>query len=131
MIPSLAPAQPWLVLQSEVILNVLVLKLSDFCYHDLRLEEVEGVSCATCLVLLHSPACVVLGGLQVALIEFGITREGLADQVLGVTVARERPELEEEKGRLVLQVPPAPAHCALSQSKDASAMGCLLLQARL
>jgi dynein heavy chain len=41
---------------------------------------------------------------KVALIEFGITREGLADQVLGVTVARERPELEEEKGRLVIQV---------------------------
>lgn len=32
-----------------------------------------------------------------------ITPEGLQDQLLGIVVARERPELEEEKNALILQ----------------------------
>lgn len=32
-----------------------------------------------------------------------ITTEGLDDQLLGIVVARERPELEEEKNALILQ----------------------------
>lgn len=32
-----------------------------------------------------------------------ITPEGLEDQLLGIVVARERPELEEEKNALILQ----------------------------
>ena len=32
-----------------------------------------------------------------------ITPEGLQDQLLGIVVARERPELEEEKNQLILQ----------------------------
>lgn len=32
-----------------------------------------------------------------------ITPEGLLDQLLGIAVARERPELEEEKNALLLQ----------------------------
>ena len=32
-----------------------------------------------------------------------ITMEGLQDQLLGIVVARERPELEEEKNQLILQ----------------------------
>ena len=32
-----------------------------------------------------------------------ITPEGLEDQLLGIVVARERPELEEEKNQLILQ----------------------------
>ena len=32
-----------------------------------------------------------------------ITTEGLQDQLLGIVVARERPELEEEKNQLILQ----------------------------
>lgn len=40
--------------------------------------------------------------LQVTLLNFGITREGLEDQLLGIVVAQERPELQEEKARLVL-----------------------------
>lgn len=32
-----------------------------------------------------------------------ITMEGLQDQLLGIVVARERPELEEEKNSLILQ----------------------------
>jgi hypothetical protein len=42
------------------------------------------------------------GALQVTLLNFGITREGLEDQLLGIVVAQERPELQEEKARLVL-----------------------------
>ena len=36
-----------------------------------------------------------------------ITPEGLEDQLLGIVVQRERPELEEEKTKLVLQVRPS------------------------
>jgi len=32
-----------------------------------------------------------------------ITPEGLQDQLLGIVVARERPELEEEKNSLIIQ----------------------------
>lgn len=41
---------------------------------------------------------------QVTLLNFMITTEGLQDQLLGIVVARERPELEEEKNQLILQV---------------------------
>ena len=41
--------------------------------------------------------------LQVTLLNFMITMEGLQDQLLGIVVARERPELEEEKNALILQ----------------------------
>ncbi len=40
---------------------------------------------------------------KVTLLNFSITRGGLEDQLLGIVVAAERPELEEEKGRLVVQ----------------------------
>ena len=46
--------------------------------------------------------------LQVTLLNFMITPEGLEDQLLGIVVQRERPELEEEKTKLTLQVCPAP-----------------------
>jgi len=40
---------------------------------------------------------------QVTLLNFMITQEGLQDQLLGIVVARERPELEEEKNTLIVQ----------------------------
>ena len=40
---------------------------------------------------------------QVTLLNFMITSEGLEDQLLGIAVAKERPELEEEKNALILQ----------------------------
>ena len=40
---------------------------------------------------------------KVTLLNFMITTEGLEDQLLGIVVARERPELEEEKNALILQ----------------------------
>ena len=40
--------------------------------------------------------------MQVSLLNFMVTREGLTDQLLGIVVAKERPELEEEKNRLII-----------------------------
>eukprot|EP01135_Chromosphaera_perkinsii_P000898 Nk52_evm61s152 gene=Nk52_evmTU61s152 len=40
---------------------------------------------------------------KVALLNFMITRDGLSDQLLGIVVAKEKPELEEEKNQLILQ----------------------------
>ena len=40
---------------------------------------------------------------KVTLLNFMITPAGLEDQLLGIVVAKERPDLEEEKGRLVLE----------------------------
>eukprot|EP00898_Chlorokybus_atmophyticus_P008353 jgi/Chlat1/8519/Chrsp80S07812 len=40
---------------------------------------------------------------KVTLLNFMITPEGLQDQLLGIVVAKERPELEEEKNQLILQ----------------------------
>lgn len=40
---------------------------------------------------------------KVTLLNFMITEEGLQDQLLGIVVARERPELEEEKNTLIIQ----------------------------
>jgi len=40
---------------------------------------------------------------KVTLLNFMITLEGLEDQLLGIVVAKERPDLEEEKIRLILQ----------------------------
>ena len=37
------------------------------------------------------------------MLNFMITPEGLEDQLLGIVVARERPELEEEKNALIIQ----------------------------
>lgn len=40
---------------------------------------------------------------KVTLLNFMITAEGLEDQLLGLVVAKERPELEEEKAALIIQ----------------------------
>lgn len=41
---------------------------------------------------------------KVSLLNFMITKDGLSDQLLGVVVAKERPDLEQQKSELVLQV---------------------------
>ena len=41
--------------------------------------------------------------MKVTLVNFMITSEGLDDQLLGIVVARERPELEEERNLLIVQ----------------------------
>lgn len=40
---------------------------------------------------------------QVTLLNFMITPLGLQDQLLGIVVAKERPELEEKKNQLILE----------------------------
>lgn len=40
---------------------------------------------------------------KVTLVNFMITPEGLEDQLLGIVVAKERPELEDEKNSLIVQ----------------------------
>jgi dynein heavy chain len=40
--------------------------------------------------------------MQVSLLNFMTTPEGLEDQLLGIVVAAERPDLEEEKNRLIV-----------------------------
>ncbi len=39
--------------------------------------------------------------IKVTIINFTVTREGLEDQLLGDVVRKEKPEIEEKKGRLV------------------------------
>lgn len=41
--------------------------------------------------------------LQVTLLNFMITQEGLSDQLLSVAVAEERPDLEAQRQRLVVE----------------------------
>lgn len=40
---------------------------------------------------------------KVSLLNFMITPEGLEDQLLGIVVSKERPDLEEKKTQLILQ----------------------------
>ena len=40
---------------------------------------------------------------KVTILNFTITQEGLEDQLLGITVAKERPDLEETKNNLIIQ----------------------------
>uniref|UniRef100_H2Y7L6 Dynein axonemal heavy chain 7 n=1 Tax=Ciona savignyi TaxID=51511 RepID=H2Y7L6_CIOSA len=52
---------------------------------------------------LRNPHYLPETSVKVTLLNFMITMEGLQDQLLGIVVARERPELEEEKNALILQ----------------------------
>ncbi|KAK9829119.1 hypothetical protein WJX72_004004 [[Myrmecia] bisecta] len=52
---------------------------------------------------LRNPHYLPEVAVKVTLINCMITPEGLEDQLLGIVVQRERPELEEEKSKLVLQ----------------------------
>lgn len=40
---------------------------------------------------------------KVTLLNFMITPEGLQDQLLGIVVAKDRPDLEAEKNQLIIQ----------------------------
>ncbi|KAA0198607.1 hypothetical protein FBUS_09287 [Fasciolopsis buskii] len=52
---------------------------------------------------LRNPHYLPETAVKVTLMNFMITTEGLQDQLLGIVVARERPELEDEKNKLILQ----------------------------
>jgi hypothetical protein len=47
-----------------------------------------------------------------------ITKDGLSDQLLGVVVAQERPDLEQQKNELVLQVSFFPHFKNLKKKKN-------------
>ncbi|XP_047226085.1 dynein axonemal heavy chain 7 isoform X2 [Girardinichthys multiradiatus] len=52
---------------------------------------------------LRNPHFLPETSVKVTLLNFMITPEGIQDQLLGIVVARERPDLEEEKQALILQ----------------------------
>ncbi|XP_060945031.1 dynein axonemal heavy chain 7 [Limanda limanda] len=52
---------------------------------------------------LRNPHYLPETAVKVTLLNFMITPEGIEDQLLGIVVARERPDLEEEKQALILQ----------------------------
>ncbi|XP_034417782.1 dynein heavy chain 7, axonemal [Cyclopterus lumpus] len=52
---------------------------------------------------LRNPHYLPETSVKVTLLNFMITPEGIHDQLLGIVVARERPDLEEEKQALILQ----------------------------
>lgn len=52
---------------------------------------------------LRNPHYLPETSVKVTLLNFMITTEGLDDQLLGIVVAKERPELEEEKNALIVQ----------------------------
>lgn len=52
---------------------------------------------------LRNPHYLPETSVKVTVLNFMITKEGLQDQLLGIVVAMERPDLEEEKNQLILQ----------------------------
>uniref|UniRef100_A0A8D2L303 Dynein axonemal heavy chain 7 n=1 Tax=Varanus komodoensis TaxID=61221 RepID=A0A8D2L303_VARKO len=52
---------------------------------------------------LRNPHYLPETSVKVTLLNFMVTPEGMQDQLLGIVVARERPDLEEEKQALILQ----------------------------
>jgi hypothetical protein len=52
---------------------------------------------------LRNPHYLPEVAVKVTLLNFMITQDGLSDQMLGVTVAKERLDLEEQRQRLVLE----------------------------
>jgi dynein heavy chain len=52
---------------------------------------------------LRNPHYLPETSVKVTLLNFMITKEGLADQLLGVVVAQERPDLEQQKNEMVVQ----------------------------
>nr|XP_054751844.1 dynein axonemal heavy chain 7-like [Lytechinus pictus] len=52
---------------------------------------------------LRNPHYLPETSVKVTLLNFMITPEGLEDQLLGIVVAKERPELEEERNALIIQ----------------------------
>jgi dynein heavy chain, axonemal len=52
---------------------------------------------------MHEKLCLRLLVLQVTLLNFTITQEGLSDQLLSVAVAEEKPDLEAQRQKLVVE----------------------------
>jgi cobalamin biosynthesis protein CobD/CbiB len=56
---------------------------------------------ALCVIYVCQIGFIISAFLQVTLLNFMITQEGLSDQLLGVVVAQEMPDLEEQRQQLV------------------------------
>lgn len=52
---------------------------------------------------LRNPHYLPEVAVKVTLVNFMITKDGLQDQLLGIVVARENPDLEEERVQLTVQ----------------------------
>ena len=52
---------------------------------------------------LRNPHYLPEVSVKVTLLNFMITPEGLEDQLLGIVVAAERPDLQEQKNKLILE----------------------------
>ena len=65
---------------------------------------------------LSNPHYLPETAVKVSLLNFMITQDGLSDQLLGIVVAQERPDLEEEKNSLIVQS--ADNKKKLSQTED-------------
>ena len=61
------------------------------------------VRCAHSLTAQASPSPSPPLTVQVALLNFMITPQGLQDQLLGIVAAKEKPELEEKKNELIVE----------------------------
>lgn len=73
---------------------------------------------------------------KVTLLNFMITPAGLSDQMLGVVVATERPDLEEQKAQLVMTgagnaTGPPCAVCSMCSLQSCQSFPCLPSQAAL
>ena len=64
---------------------------------------VENIT-VICLVEIKKQAKIlILNSPQVTLLNFMITPQGLQDQLLGIVVAQDRPELELKKNQLIVE----------------------------
>lgn len=63
--------------------------------------QLQTGSCRQLFAVIHATETICVYP-QVSLLNFMTTPEGLEDQLLGVVVAAERPDLEEEKNRLIV-----------------------------
>ncbi|KAF3842869.1 hypothetical protein F7725_001718 [Dissostichus mawsoni] len=66
---------------------------------------------------LRNPHYLPETSVKVTLLNFMITPEGIQDQLLGIVVARERPDLEEEKQALILQGAENKRYCSTLQTQ--------------
>lgn len=82
--------------QFQVDYNDIVHNISSLYYFDFSFRFYMTTK-------LRNPHYLPEVAVKVTLLNFMITTQGLQDQLLGITVARERPDLEAEKNNLIVQ----------------------------
>lgn len=81
----------------------MIMGCKSFTITGRRKKTVITCDCNVASFLAYVNHLNFFNAVQVTLLNFMITPEGLQDQLLGIVVAKERPELEEEKNALILQ----------------------------